>query len=159
MRARGAERTRTAVLVKTARLQGESDASVPSRVSLLPHRNDWTEIQHDAVKTLEYVVAHRGNWRRGDVERIPLTLFFIQHWLRWTGARRSRRDYARDVLATLVEMEILEDTGQVLPPRRQPRPSTHSYWYRVFEVLPITHLKAGALASLACVSLGSQPMI
>lgn len=67
---------------------------------------------------LEYVVAHRGNWRRGDVERIPLTLFFIQWWLRKTGARRRGRDYARDLLATLVEMGLLEDTGPVLLPPR-----------------------------------------
>ena len=111
-----------------------------NRVSLLPHRNDWTEIQHDAVKMLEYVVGNRGSWRRGDVERIPLTLSHIQWWLRKTGARRRGRDYARDVLRTLVEMGLLEDTGQVILPRRQPRPSAHSY-YRVFEVLPVTRLK------------------
>ena len=126
------------------------------RVSLLPHRNDSTEIQHDPVKMLEYVVGNRGNWRRGDVERIPLTLSHIQWWLRKTGARRSGRDYARDVLRTIVEMGLLEDTGQVLLPRRQPRPSTHSYWWRVFWVLTIIQQKAGALASLDSVSLGSR---
>ena len=109
-----------------------------NRVSLLPHRNDWTEIQHDAVKMLEYVVGNRGSWRRGDVERV--TLSHIQWWLRKTGARRRGRDYARDVLRTLVEMGLLEDTGQVILPRRQPRPAAHSY-YRVFEVLPVTRLK------------------
>jgi hypothetical protein len=34
------------------------------------------------VKRLEYVVGNRGSWRRGDVERIPLTLSHIQWWLR-----------------------------------------------------------------------------
>jgi len=126
------------------------------RVSLLPHRNDWPEIVHDAVKMLEYNVANRGSWRRGDVEKIPLTLSHIQWWLRKTGARRSGRDYARDVLATLVEMGLLRDTGQALLPRRQPSPSTHSYWYRLFEVIPITRLKWGGLASLGSTSLGSR---
>jgi len=54
------------------------------RVSLLPHRNDWSELERDAVTTLECHIANRGNWRRGDVERTPLTLSHIQWWLRKT---------------------------------------------------------------------------
>ena len=127
-----------------------------NRVTLLPHRNDWTEIQQDAVKMLEYAVRASGELAARDVERIPLTLFFIQWWLRKTGARKSGRDYAREVLATLVDMGLLRDTGQVMLPRRQPRPSTRSYWWRLFEVLPVTRLKAGALASLDSISLGSR---
>ena len=69
------------------------------RVTLLPHRNDWTEIQRDAVTMLECHIANRGTWRPGDVERTPLTLSHIQHWLRKNGARRRGRDYARDVLS------------------------------------------------------------
>jgi hypothetical protein len=126
------------------------------RVSLLPHRNDWTEIQRDAVTMLECHIANRGSWRCGDVERTPLTLSHIQWWLRKTVARRSGRGYAREVLATLVEMELLKDTGKVLLPRRQPCRSSHSYWWRIFEVLPITRLKAGAPASLDSISLGSR---
>lgn len=129
------------------------------RVSLLPHRNDWTELERDAVTMLECHIANRGSWRRGDVERTPLTLSHIQWWLRKTGARRRGRDYAREVLETLVRMNLLRDTGQVLLPRRQPRSSLHSYWWRIFEVLPITRLKGGTPASLASTSLGSASFI
>jgi hypothetical protein len=33
------------------------------RVSLLPHRKTWTEIERDSVKMLECYIASRG-WRR-----------------------------------------------------------------------------------------------
>ena len=112
-----------------------------NRVTLLPHRNDWSEIERDAVTMLECHIANRGSWRRGDVERTPLTLSHIQWWLRKTGARRCGRDYAREVLATLVRMELLRDTGQVMTPRRQPRKDGRSYWWRIFEVIPVTRLK------------------
>jgi hypothetical protein len=62
----------------------------------------------------------------------------VQLWLSKTGARRQGRDYAREVLATLERMEQLRDTGKVLKPRRQPRSLRHSYWWRVFEVVPIS---------------------
>jgi hypothetical protein len=117
-----------------------------ARVSLLPHRSDWTELERDAVAMLECHIANRGEWRPGDVERTPLTLSHIQWWLGKTGARRRSRDYAREVLATLVGMGLLRDTGEVLTPRRQPRDSGRSYWWRVFEVLPITKLRAARYA-------------
>jgi hypothetical protein len=37
------------------------------RVSLLPHRNTWTEIERDAVKVLECYIANRGWHPPGDV--------------------------------------------------------------------------------------------
>lgn len=90
------------------------------RVSLLPHRHDWTEIQRDAVTMLECHIANRGSWRRGDVERTPLTLSHIQWWLRKTGARRSGRDYARDVLRELVQMQFLKTPGKFSSPVNSP---------------------------------------
>ena len=125
------------------------------RVSLLPHRHDWTEIQRDAVTMLECHIANRGSWRRGDVERTPLTLSHIQWWLRKTGARRSGRDYARDVLREPVQMQLLKDTGQVLKPCKQPRKSEHVYWWRVFEVLPIARAKEAARRTSASLAGGS----
>jgi hypothetical protein len=107
------------------------------RVSLLPHRNTWTEIQRDAVKALECYIANRGWHRPGEVVEVPWTIGHVQLWLGKTGARRQGRDYARAVLATLVIMELLRDTGTVMKPRRQPRNLRHSYWWRVFEVVPI----------------------
>jgi hypothetical protein len=107
------------------------------RVSLLPHRNTWTEIERDAVKVLECYIANRGWHRPGEVVEVPWTLGHVQLWLRKTEARRQGRDYAREVLATLVHMELLRDTGTVLKPRRQPRNLRHSYWWRVFQVVPI----------------------
>jgi hypothetical protein len=109
------------------------------RVSLLPHRNTWTEIERDAVKVIECHIANRGWHRPGEVAEVPLTIGHVQSWLRKTGARRRGRDYAREVLAKLQEMELLRDTGTVMKPRRQPRNLRHSYWWRVFEVIPITH--------------------
>jgi hypothetical protein len=91
------------------------------RVSLLPHRNTWTEIERDAVKVLECYIANRGWHRQGEVVEVPWTVGHIQLWLRKTEARRQGRDYARAVLATLQRMELLRDTGTVLKPRRQPR--------------------------------------
>jgi hypothetical protein len=108
------------------------------RVSLLPHRNTWTEIERDAVKVLECYIANRGWHRPGEVVEVPWTVGHVQLWLRKTGARRQGRDYARAVLAMLQRMELLRDTGTVLKPRRQPRNLCHSYWWRVFEVVPIT---------------------
>jgi hypothetical protein len=107
------------------------------RVSLLPHRNTWTEIERDAVKVLECYIANRGWHRPGDVVEVPQSVGHVQLWLRKTGARRRGRDYARAVLATLERMELLRDTGTVLKPKRQPRDLRHSYWWRVFEVIPI----------------------
>jgi len=104
------------------------------RVSLLPHLNSWTEIERDAVKVLECYIANRGWHRAGDVVEIPLTIGHAQLWLRKTEARRQGRDYARQVLATLVRMELLRDTGTVMKPRRQPRNRLRSYWWRVFQV-------------------------
>jgi hypothetical protein len=124
------------------------------RVTLIPHRNDWAEIQRDAVTMLECHIANRGTWRPGDLERTPLTLSHIQHWLRKTGARRSGRDYARDVLRVLVEMKLLRDTGQVLRPRKQPSPEK-SYWWRIFEVVPIARAKEAARWTSASLAGGS----
>jgi hypothetical protein len=107
------------------------------RVSLLPHRNTWTEIERDAVKVLECYIANRGWHRPGDVVEVPWTVGHVQFWLRKTEARRQGRDYARQVLATLVRMELMRDTGTVLKPRRQPRNRLRSYWWRVFQVVPI----------------------
>jgi hypothetical protein len=110
------------------------------RVSLLPHRNTWTEIERDAVKVLECYIANRGWHRPGEVTEVPQSIGHVQLWLHKTGARRRGRDYARAVLATLQQMELLRDTGTVMKPRRQPRNLRHSYWWRVFEVIPITHV-------------------
>jgi len=123
------------------------------RISLLPHRNDWSELQKDAVKTLEYAVANRGNWRRGDVVEIPLTLSHIQWWLEKTGARRKGRDYARDVRNALQrdpKIRLLRDTAELpgrkeantcrLLPRMQPdvaRKSGRSHWWPLYVVIPI----------------------
>jgi hypothetical protein len=107
------------------------------RVSLLPHRNTWTEIERDAVKVLECYIANLGWHRPGDVVEVPWTVGHVQFWLRKTEARRQGRDYARQVLATLVRMELMRDTGTVLKPRRQPRNRLRSYWWRVFQVVPI----------------------
>ena len=106
------------------------------RVSLLPHRNDWTEIQKDAVAVIEHALAMRALDRPGDVQQMPWTLGYVQRWLKRTTARRRGRDYARQVLATLVEMELLLDTGEVMVPRKQPS-RQRSYWWRVFEVVPV----------------------
>jgi hypothetical protein len=107
------------------------------RVSLLPHRSTWTEIESDAVKVLECYIASRGWHRPGEVQEVPLTVGHVQFRLQKTGARRGGRDYARAVLATLQRMELLRDTGTVMKPRRQPRNLRHSYWWRVFQVIPI----------------------
>lgn len=94
-------------------------AALP-RVSLLPHRNDWSELERDAVAVIEHALAMRGLDRPGDVVQTPWTLSYVQRWLGRTKARRRGRDYARTVRATLVEVELLRDTGEVLKPRRQP---------------------------------------
>jgi hypothetical protein len=110
-------------------------------VSLLPHRNDWTEQERDAVRVIEHAVHRRGFHRRGDVVEVPLTLSYIQGLLRVTGARRSGRDYARTVLATLARLDLVADTGRVLTPRKQPRGESQ-YWWRLFRVLPISRALA-----------------
>jgi hypothetical protein len=107
------------------------------RVSPLPHRKTWTETERDSVKVIECYIASRGWHRPGEVLEVPLTVGHVQFWLWKTGARRGGRDYARAVLATLQQMELLRDTGTVLKPRRQPRNLRHSYWWRVFQVRPI----------------------
>jgi hypothetical protein len=107
------------------------------RVSLLPHSNSWTETERDAVKLLECYVANRGWHRTCEVVEVPLTVGHVQRWLRKTGARRRGRDYAREMLATLQRMELLRDTGTAMKPRRQPRNRLRSYWWRVFQVVPI----------------------
>jgi hypothetical protein len=106
------------------------------RVSLLPHRNDWTEIQKDAVAVIEHALAMRALDRPGDLQQMPWTIGYVERWLKRTKARRRGRDYARQVLATLVEMELLCDTGEVMVPRKQPS-RQRSYWWRVFEVIPV----------------------
>ncbi len=106
------------------------------RVSLLPHRNDWTEIQKDAVAVIEHALAMRALDRPGDVQQMPWTIGYVQRWLKRTKARRQGRDYAREVLATLVAMELLRDTEEILTPRKQPS-RQRSYWWRVFEVVPV----------------------
>lgn len=106
------------------------------RVSLLPHRNDWTEVQRDAVKVIEHALAMRALDRPGDVQQMPWTIGYVQRWLKRTKARRRGRDYARQLLATLVEMELLCDTGEVMVPRKQPS-RQRSYWWRVFKVVPV----------------------
>ena len=123
--------------------------AIPKRVRLIDEDSSWSEIERDAVTMLECAVANRGTWRRGDVERIPLTISFVQHWLRKTWARRSGRDYARQVRRRLVEMELVRDTGEVLRPRRQPS-QFRSYWWPIYEILPVTRAKRGASASAAC---------
>jgi hypothetical protein len=110
------------------------------RVTLLPHLNSWTEVERDAVKVLECYIASRGWHRPGEVLEVPLTVGHVQFWLWKTGAQRRGRDHARAVLATLQEMGILLDTGTVLKPRRQPRHLQHSFWWRVFRVIPITRI-------------------
>ena len=123
----------------------EQRGALPKRVTLIEHDSNWTEIERDAVIMLECHLPNRGSWRPGDVETTPLTLAHIQHWLRKTYARRSGRDYARDVLATLLRIGLLEDTGQVLKPRQQPpNANGRSYWWRVFRVVPISLLREGS---------------
>jgi hypothetical protein len=138
------------------------------RVSLLPHRNTWTEIERDAVKVLECYIANRGWHRPGDVVEIPWTVGHVQWWLRKTGARRRGRDYARAVLATLVRMDLLRDTGTVLKPRRQPRNRLRSYWWRVFQVVPILraswrgaypHRSASPIVASLCRFLRRQGLV
>ena len=105
------------------------------RVTVLPHRNDWTETQRDAIEVIERYIASRGFHRRGNVLIVPLTVGHVRFWLRRLGARRSGRDYAREVLAELVRIGVLEDTGSVMKPCRQP--SRHrSYWWRLWRVIP-----------------------
>jgi hypothetical protein len=77
------------------------------RISLLPHRSDWTEIERDAVNVIEHALAMRALDRPGDVLTTPWTIGYVQRWLRKTKARRRGRDYARDVLATLVDVFVL----------------------------------------------------
>lgn len=110
-------------------------ATLP-RVSLLPHRRDWTELERDAVNVIEHAIAMRALDRPGDVIETPWTLSYVQKWLRHTKARRRGRDYARQVLAKLVEMELLRDTDKVLTPTKQPS-RQRSFWWRVFEVVPV----------------------
>jgi hypothetical protein len=114
-------------------------AALP-RVSLLPHRNDWSELERDAVAVMEHALAMRGLDRQGDVVQTPWTLSYVQRCLGRTKARRRGRDYARTVLATPVEMELLRDTGEVLKPRRQPS-RLRSKWWRVFEVVPVVRAR------------------
>jgi hypothetical protein len=118
------------------------------RVSLLPHRNAWSEIEADAVRVLECYVAWRGRCRPGDVLEVPLTIGHVQFWLRRTGARRCGRDYARRVLAALVEMGLLRDTGHALTPRVQPKRPGRSCWWRVWLVVPLARV----------VRLGTYPL-
>jgi len=149
----------------------------PNRVSLLPHRNDWSELQSDAVKMLEYAVANRGNWRPGDVVEIPLALSHGRWWLHKTGARRKGRDYARAVRGALQHdpaIRLLLDTADIpgrkeaktcrLLPRKQPdiaRKSGRSFWWPLYVVIPIARTRAawraGTQASLASLDLPSQP--
>lgn len=97
-------------------------------------------MQHDAVSVIEHALALRGFDRPGDVIETPWTIGYVQKWLRRTKARRQGRDYSRTVLATLVEMELLRDTGKVLTPRRQPS-HLRSRWWRVFEVVPVVRAR------------------
>jgi hypothetical protein len=138
------------------------------RVSLLPHRNDWTEIQMDAVAVIEHALAMRALDRPGDVHQMPWTIGYVQRWLKRTKARR--RGYARQVLATLTEIELLRDTDEVMTPRKQPS-RQRSYWWRVFEVVPVvralsprwkgtyprTPEPSSRVTGSLCRSLGCQP--
>jgi len=118
-------------------------ARVQKRVTLIPWRDDRSEIERDTIVAIECLVANRGNWRRGDVENIPITIGHLQWWLKLTGARRRGRDYARDCLATAVDLGLIEDTGKLLKPRRQPFGHLgRLVWWRVFAVLPLRKLRA-----------------
>jgi hypothetical protein len=107
------------------------------RVSIITHRNDWTETEKDAVRVLECYLAHRGWSRPGQVMEVPLTVGHIRFWLRLTRARRRGRDYARTILTTLERLELIRDTGTVMKPTRQPKDRAHSYWWRVYTILPV----------------------
>jgi hypothetical protein len=124
-----------------------------TRVTLIEWRNDRTEIEKDTIVAFECMIANRGNWRRGDVEEIPITIGHVEWWLKLTGARRHGRDYARDCLATAARLELIEDTGDVLKPRTQPFEHFGRFiWWRVFAILPLRRLRAarwsGALGAL-----------
>ncbi len=52
------------------------------RVSLLPHRRDWTELELDAVNVIEHAIAMRALDRPRDVIETPWTIGYVQRWLR-----------------------------------------------------------------------------
>jgi hypothetical protein len=113
------------------------------RVSLLPFRNDWTLRQREAVVALECMVANRGDWRPGDVERIPITNSHMAWWLRKTFAHACGIDYARECLRDLVALGLIRDSGLALLPRKQPRTKPgSSFWWRLWEIVPITSARA-----------------
>ena len=75
----------------------------------------------------------------GEIQRTPWTLSYVQRWLRRTKARRRGRDYARDVLATLVQMELLRDTDEVMTTDEAADEAAVVLW-RVFEVVPVVRV-------------------
>ena len=107
-----------------------------TRIRLLPKNPHWTEIQKDAMKALECSIGLRGLHRPGDVVEIPLTNSHMQKMLRRTKARRNGNHYARLCLKELQAMIVIEDTGRVLLPKKQPR-GQHLYWWKVYRVIPI----------------------
>src|SRR5256885_2000215 len=85
-RQRGRSRRRAGPAGERPRRRLAGGGVVTGFVSLLPHRNDWTEQERDAVRVIEHAVHRRGFHRRGDVAEVPLTLSYIQTLLRKTGA-------------------------------------------------------------------------
>lgn len=107
-----------------------------TRIRLLPRNPHWTETQRDAIRSLEYSIGLRGMHRPGDIVEVPLTNGHIQRMLKKVGARRSGNHYARACLAELVAMNVIEDTGRVVYPLKQPS-NQNLRWFRVFRVIPI----------------------
>lgn len=105
------------------------------RVKLIETDSAWTEIERDAVAAIERFIWTRGFHRSADIVEVPLTLSYLSKMLVSVEARRSGRDYARDVLEVAVSLGLVRDTGRVMKPCRPPKFGTP--WWRVFEIVPL----------------------
>ncbi len=83
---------------------------------------------------------------------IFLTTRRIQRLLRLVGARKTGKDYAREITKEILpRLGLLQDTGLTKKPggggRHHQPAGPHSYWWPVYRVAPLTRLltpKAGA---------------
>ncbi len=107
-----------------------------SRIRLLPPDPTRTELQRDALRALEHSLSLRGMHRKGDIIDVPLTIGHVQKMLARTGARRKGNHYARACLRELAAMQVIQNTGRILTPKRQTS-LLRSKWWRVYRVIPV----------------------
>lgn len=71
----------------------------------------------------------------------PLTIGHLQLWMIRTGSRWKGRDKAREALAELVTLGMIEDTGRVEKPRTQ-HDLSKLKWWRIYRILPFQRISS-----------------